>query len=73
MSRDLLVQMAYLTGVLLHTVGNLTQSEACLVEHLTFVSNLWSASQAKGFVILSAFMGHCSYIHCFVGAFENAC
>ena len=65
-----------LTGVLLRTVGNLIQNEALLVGHLTFVSKRWSALQAKGFRNFSAFsmcivsMGHCSYIHCFVGAFE---
>ena len=69
----------HLTGVLFHAVGNLTQNEAHPVWHLTFVSKWRSAvSPAKGFcnsfriLLCSAFMGHCSYIHCYVGAFEKA-
>ena len=44
----------HLTGVLLRTVGNLTQDEASPVGHLTFVTKRLSASQGKILVILSA-------------------
>ena len=60
--------------VLLHTVENLTQNEACPVGHLTFVSKLQSAAQAKAFsnfFLHLHFKGHCFYTHCFVGIFEN--
>ena len=43
----------HLTGVLFHTVGNLTQNvpppPPTQVRHLTFMPKHWSASQAKGF------------------------
>lgn len=67
----------HLTGVLLQTVGNLTQNEVRPVGHLILCQNVL-ALQAKGFFkILSTlsmctvFTGHCSYIHCFVGAFDS--
>ena len=67
----------HLTGVLLHTVRNLTQNDARPVGHLILCQNV-SALQAKGFFkILSTlsmctvFTGHCSYIRCFVGAFDS--
>ena len=67
----------YFTGVLLRTVGNLSQNEARQVGQLTVVSKRWSSSEAKGsrnsFIphVHNAFTGRCSYIHCFVGPFEN--
>ena len=57
----------HLTGVFLRAVGNLTQNEVRPVEHLTFVSKRWSASQKKGFrstfSMYTVFKGHCSYMY----------
>ena len=51
----------HLTGVLLHTVRNLTQNDAGPVGHLICCQNV-SALQAKGFLILSALsMCPCSW------------
>ena len=66
----------HLTGVLLRTVGKLSQNEARQVGHLTVLSKRWSSSQAEG--SRSSFIPHVhrvhgvvAHIHCFVGAFES--
>ena len=67
----------HLTRGLLRSVGILTQRRHARSGIWRSCQNACQRRKQKDFVILSAFSmcnaftGHCTYIHCFVGAFER--